>query len=363
MICRRITLLTLQHREEERGTATDYMSRRRSSAAHAAEETPRRMLPRGALLGGVFTVGERLGVGSFGEVYVGTAPNTEWDDQDGDDFCVAIKTERADSPHRLLPLEHKVYRCLETSPGFPRVWWYGRCVGGHRAMAMTLMGTNLEDAARMSDASGRGRMPTCVVAALAVQMITRIEALHACDYVHRDIKPENFMFGRTHADCGVVHLIDMGLAKRYRRPKHGGAGRMLVVDEEDAYVHIPYETDKQLTGTPRYASVHAHAGTEQSRRDDIEALGYVLVYLLRGRLPWQGVSARDKETKYRMIYDIKRRTTVDALCAGFPRAFADYFRYCRTLYFEDRPDYERLRNMFAALHDVSGLAMRDAPTR
>lgn len=153
-----------------------------------------------------------------------------------------------------------------------------------------------------------------------------------------------------------VNMIDFGLAKRYRYPKSN--------------VHIPYRENKNLTGTPRYASVNTHLGIgkslfiyhwimfltrlffvflEQSRRDDLESLGYILVYFCRGQLPWQGIRARTKKEKYDKIMEKKMTTPADALCRGLHQEFAIYLNYVRSLRFDDKPDYSYLRKLFRDL--------------
>merc|ERR1719482_1723433 len=138
---------------------------------------------------------------------------------------------------------------------------------------------------------------------LADQMINLVEYVHVKNFINRDIKPDNFLIGLG-KKANQVHMIDFGLAKKYRDPK--------------TQQHIPYREGKNLTGTARYASVNTHLGIEQSRRDDLEALGYVFMYFLRGSLPWQGIK-------------------------GNPTEFVTYLNYCRSLRFEDRPDYAYLR--------------------
>jgi serine/threonine protein kinase len=132
-----------------------------------------------------------------------------------------------------------------------------------------------------------------------------------------------------------VHSIDFGLAKKYRDPK--------------THQHIPYRENKNLTGTARYASINTHLGIEQSRRDDLESIGYVLMYFNRGSLPWQGLKAANKKQKYEKISEKKMSTPVEILCKGFPSEFASYLNYTRSLRFDDKPDYAYLRKLFRDL--------------
>jgi serine/threonine protein kinase len=143
-------------------------------------------------------------------------------------------------------------------------------------------------------------------------------------------------------EANVVYVIDFGLAKKYRDHK--------------THVHIPYRENKNLTGTARYASINTHLGIEQCRRDDLESLGFVLMYFNRGSLPWQGLRAATKKQKYQKISDRKVSTSINELCKNYPSEFATYLRYCRSLKFDDRPDYGYLRGLFRDLYLREGFA-------
>jgi len=160
--------------------------------------------------------------------------------------------------------------------------------------------------------------------------------------LHRDIKPDNFLMG-TGKKGHHVYIIDFGLAKKYRDPK--------------SHQHIPYKEGKSLTGTARYASINTHLGIEQSRRDDLESLGYIYMYFLRGSLPWQGLRAQTKKQKYDRISEKKMATPVEVLCKGSPAEFAHYLNYVRSLRFEDKPDYQYLRKLFRDLFLREGYQM------
>lgn len=159
---------------------------------------------------------------------------------------------------------------------------------------MDLMGPSLEDLFNMANR----KLGLKTVLMLSTQMLTTIEYVHSRKFLHRDIKPDNFLIG-TAKRQHKIFLIDFGLAKKYMQ-KDGS--------------HIPYRDGKSLTGTARYASLNTHLGIEQARRDDLESIGYVLMYFLRGSLPWQNLRAKNKKEKYEKIKLKKLETTTQTLC-------------------------------------------------
>ncbi|KAG0357758.1 casein kinase I, partial [Gamsiella multidivaricata] len=161
----------------------------------------------------------------------------------------------------------------------------------------------------------------------------RIQTIHEKNLIYRDIKPDNFLIGKPHTkNANLVHVVDFGMAKQYRDPK--------------TKQHIPYRERKSLSGTARYMSINTHLGREQSRRDDLEAMGHVFMYFLRGGLPWQGLKAATNKQKYEKIGEKKQSTPIKELCEGFPEEFGIYLNYVRKLSFEETPDYDFLRDLF-----------------
>jgi len=230
--------------------------------------------------------------------------------------------------------ESKIYRVLQGGYGIPGVKWFGS-EGDYNVLVIDLLGPSLED---LFNYCGK-KFSLKTVLMLADQMISRLEFMHSRSYIHRDVKPDNFLIG-TGARKHVCHVIDFGLAKKYQDPRNGR--------------HILYIEGKNLTGTARYASINTHIGIEQSRRDDMESLGFVLMYFLRGSLPWQGLKANTKKHKYQRILERKQATHPEQLCRGYPTEFRDYFAHCSSLAFEDRPDYRYLKRIFMDLYESQG---------
>jgi len=269
-------------------------------------------------VGGLYCLGRKLGSGSFGEIYF--AVNTQTGEE------LAVKLESTKSRHPQLMYEAKLLKHLQGVSGIANVH-YCDIEGDYNVMVMDLLGPSLEDLFNVCN-----RKFSCkTVLMIADQMLYRVEYLHSKSFIHRDIKPDNFLIGGG-KKSNIIYLIDFGLAKRYRDPR--------------SQQHVPYRENKSLTGTARYASINAHLGVEQSRRDDLEAIGYVLMYFNRGQLPWQGFQASTKEEKYMKIMESKRSTPVETLCKGYPAVFTSYLNYSRALRFEDRPDYAYLRRLF-----------------
>ncbi|CAL5205210.1 unnamed protein product [Lathyrus oleraceus] len=278
------------------------------------------------VVGGKFKIGRKIGSGSFGEIFVAS-------DMDNSEI-VAVKLEKKNTRHPQLLQEAKLYSILQGESGIPNMKWCGTD-GDHNVLVMDLLGRSLEDLFVFCG----NKLSLKAVLMLADQMLSRIEYMHSKGFLHRDIKPDNFLMG-IRRKSSQVYIIDFGLAKRYRDPK--------------TKKHIAYREKKNLTGTARYASCNTHLGIEQSRRDDLESIGYVLMYFLRGSLPWQGLKAVTKEEKYNKIREKKLSTPIETLCESYPVEFASYFHYCRSLAFDQDPDYGFLKRLFRDLFTCEG---------
>ncbi|KAH8383199.1 hypothetical protein KR009_007267, partial [Drosophila setifemur] len=276
--------------------------------------------PPNILVAGKYRLLTRIGNGSFGELYraVGLKHGEE----------VAVKLECSNVKYPLLPHEARIYEILQGGVGFPRLRHSGT-EGVYNVLVLDLLGPTLEDL--LNFCARTFSMKTTLM--LADQILTRVEYIHDKSFIHRDIKPDNFLMGLGRHRTQVF-MIDFGLAKKFYSLRKR--------------VHIEYSENRDLVGTARYASIRAHYA-EQSRRDDLESVGYLLLYFQRGRLPWQGIRADSQTQKYEKIAESKASLPLNVLCSGLPIEFYIYLRYCRGLHFADSPDYVYLRQLFKGL--------------
>ncbi|TVY91892.1 Casein kinase I-like protein [Lachnellula willkommii] len=299
-----------------------------------------------------YRVGKKIGEGSFGVIFEGT--NLLNNQQVAIKFTGGItiiclhlfflqEPRKSDAPQ--LRDEYRTYKILVgcrknaksvdknrrtdvKTAGIPNVYYFGQ-EGLHNILVIDLLGPSLED---LFDHCNR-RFSNKTVVMVAKQMLSRVQTIHEKNLIYRDIKPDNFLIGRPGSKAAnVIHVVDFGMAKQYRDPK--------------TKQHIPYRERKSLSGTARYMSINTHLGREQSRRDDLEALGHVFMYFLRGGLPWQGLKAATNKQKYEKIGEKKQTTAIKDLCDGFPEELNKYLSYVRNLGFEDTPDYDYLRDLF-----------------
>ena len=285
-----------------------------------------------------FVLLTEIGHGAFGQIFLSFNMR--------DNIEVAVKKEMK-KPQKIpqLRTEAKIYQTLLNIPlnsdmsgmsalaqedvqGVTKFYGMGELIDCYY-LIIEFLGPNLIE---LLNYCGMKRFTIATVCLLALQILNRIENLHKHHFIHRDIKPENFLIG-TENKSNIVYLVDFGLSKRYKNPKN--------------HQHIPYREGRFLTGTARYVSINTHLGIEQSRRDDLESIGYVLVFFLKGSLPWQGL--KTGTDKYTRIMEKKLQIPTEILCYGLPDEISIYLNYCKSLRFEDRPDYDYLRGLFIKL--------------
>ncbi len=278
-----------------------------------------------------YVLKDKIGSGSFGTIY------TAFDLFHKD--IVALKLESVYINTPQLHLENKIYKLFNHAKGFPKIYDYFIDYklpwGNYNILVMECLDNSLEN---LFDLCNR-KFSLKTTLQIGIQMIQRISYCHDKSIIHRDIKPDNFLIDNNN----FVYLVDFGLAKNYRDSK--------------THMHIPYRENKKLIGTPRYASINTHLGIEQSRRDDLESIGYILVYFLNGSLPWQGIKARDHRAKYQKIMEKKLAMPINLLCKNLPYQFITYFEYVRNLRFADKPDYKYFVKLFESIASENNIIL------
>ena len=260
---------------------------------------------------------KKLGEGSFGKVYKA--------EYNGEYF--ALKFESRSRVKSLLEMEGIIMTHLQ-GPNIPFIKSFGYS-GEYNLLVMQLMDKSLEDIFRI-----RKTFSIKTTAMIGFQLIGVLHFIHDKNIIHRDVKPDNCVMGSAELNENL-YLIDFGLAKKYRSSR--------------TLKQYPLTKKKRLTGTARYASIHALEGYEQSRRDDMESVGYIMAYLMRGGLPWQGLKLKSKENKYKNILEKKKEISSQELFKGFPNEFPEILDYIKKLEYTEEPEYEMLRNKLISL--------------
>ena len=214
---------------------------------------------------------------------------------------------------------------LKGNPHIPKAHSYGFS-GNYNIFVLQLLSKSLEDIFNI-----RLKFSLKTGAMLAYQMIEVLKYIHSKHIIHRDIKPDNFVLGSDEYNA-ILYLVDFGLAKKYRSSK--------------TLKQNPYMKKKKLTGTARYASIHAMEEMEQSRRDDLEAVSYVIMYFIRGNLPWQGLKLKSNEDRYQKILEKKKEISTEELCSEYPKVFYEFVKYSKGLKYSEEPKYDEFKNKF-----------------
>ena len=263
----------------------------------------------------------KLGQGSFGSIYQAQSKCSN--------KYYAVKLEEMRQNQFVLE-EESIFISYLNCPRIPKLKTFGYS-GSLIILVMELLGDSLD---KIFDKLPSRKMSIRCVCNIAYQLLMIFEIIHNCNIIHRDIKPANVAIG-FEGKSKFIYLLDFGLSKKYRSSK--------------TKKHFPFVQGNKLIGNARYSSINALDGGTQSRRDDLESLGYLLLYLLLGRLPWQGHISHSKEDKYYKIREIKKNTTPEELCQGLPPQIQEYVEYTRNLEYETDPDYNYLKNLFLTI--------------
>jgi serine/threonine protein kinase len=274
-------------------------------------------------LGNKYILLRELGKGSFGELYLTS-------DHKNNLFAAKIENKQ----NSRLKDEYKIYKKLHKSGvkvGVPQIKTYFS-TDKINVLVMELLGKSLDgllDEFGINQQENIKIFDLSTVLKLSITIIDLLKNIHNAGFIHRDIKPNNFLIGNED-NSNKLFIMDFGLSKQY-------------VDKKK---HIGMRIERSLIGTARYASVNVHMGFEPSRRDDLEAVGYMLIYFLKGKLPWQGLKDKKDVDKIKLIGDTKMYTNLKKLCNDLPECFYKYINYCKKLSFNETPDYDYLKTLF-----------------
>ena len=258
----------------------------------------------------------KIGNGSFGQIYQCLNVKTK--------EIFACKLESINELNPQLYHESKIMNIMKNCTGFPTC--YSFCYTDQdKIIIMDYLGANLETIKNRLPEK-KFSMKTSLM--IMIQCLERLKTLHDKGIIHRDMKPENFVIGRKNKER-TIYLIDFGLSKKYIN---------------DNNIHISMKTDRNMIGTVRYISMNTHQGFEQSRRDDLESLIYIIIYFIKGELPWQNIKYKSKSERYNKIFEIKKKTTEKGgeLCENLPSEFQTILDYILGLDFTEKPNYSLL---------------------
>ena len=268
------------------------------------------------LIFGKYSIKYLISKGSFGEVYLGTNVLNNKD--------YAIKMERTSKGESLLKEEAYVLLFLK-GPGLPTVITFG-ISGRYHILIENLLGKSIYNIWLEKEKKFNIK-DTCM---FAIQALERVEYVHSKNYLHRDIKPANFLVGNP--DQSQIYLIDFGNARKYRSSRTGK--------------HLPFSRNYKIYGTTIFLSLNVLKGIEQTRKDELESLGLVIIYLYKGYLPWSNYKFKDIFQALEKIKAIKENLSMKQLCHGLPIEMFEYMNYIKNMNFEDTPDYRYLQSLF-----------------
>ncbi|CAD8087039.1 unnamed protein product [Paramecium sonneborni] len=282
------------------------------------------------LINNTYITKKRVSAGSFGVVYCGQDINTR--------AIVAIKIDKGNNDDTSLEREAEILKRLQKIPQIPKLFWAGKD-GDSNVLVIQYLGRDLTHFMK----TFRKFSLKCVLN-IAEQMINIIENIHKNKVLHRDIKPENVLVGKDDEE-NLLYIVDFGISKFFK-------------DENDS--HISFRENQPFIGTTRYASINAHKGFSLSRRDDLESLGYMLIFLLKGQLPWQNLQFVDEEDKMRQVGQMKMKIDMNELCKGIPIEFGRFLDYIKGLPFKSEPNYKYCQNLFKKLSQEHNYQQKDS---
>ena len=258
---------------------------------------------------------KKLGSGSFGQIY--QCLNTKTNE------ILACKIESINELKPQLYHESKILLLMKNCTGFPTCYDF-ILTDQDKILIMDYLGPNLDTIMnKLPSDNNIKKFTTKTSLMIMIQAIERLKSLHEKGIIHRDIKPENFVIGPKNKER-IIYLIDFGLSKKISNDK----------------ILPTIKADRNIIGTMRYISMNTHQGYEQGRRDDLESLFYIIIYFIKGELPWQNIKCKTRQEKYNKIFEIKKKVTEDGeLVEDLPLEMKKILEYILGLNFAERPNY------------------------
>ena len=276
------------------------------------------------LIFGKYSLKCLIAKGSIGEVFLGKniLNNKEY----------ALKIEKAKKGESLLKQE--AYKLLLLKgPGLPSVISFGQS-GKYHILVENLLGESIYNI-WLKKKKKLNLKDTCM---FAIQALERLEYIHSKNYLHRDIKPGNFLVGNP--DKSQIYLIDFGNARKYRSSRTGK--------------HIPFSKNSKMCGTIIFLSTNVLKGIAQTRKDELESLGLVIIYLYKGYLPWSDLKCKDIHQHLDKIKKLKLKISNEELCKDLPKEICEYMNYVKNMNFDENPDYRYLQSLFINILGKTG---------
>ena len=282
---------------------------------------PKRQDLKGIIFGKYIII-KAIGKSAYSSVFLGKCINGK--------KYVAIKVQERNA--KISQLEKEAFYLYRLKGlGIPKIISFGHS-GKYNILVETLLGKTIDKLFNMNQNPQRKMKDLCMA---AVQIIDRIQYIHSKNIIHQDIKPENFLVGNP--DTSIIYIIDFGISKKFRSSRTGK--------------HINFSKNNKFNGTFNFSSIHSMKGIEMTRRDDLESIGYMLIYLIKGKLPWSKYERGELGERFKNIFNMKYNIMNSKLCEMLPFEFCQYMDYVKSLKFDEEPNYIYLRNLFLSILD------------
>ena len=264
----------------------------------------------------------KIDEGGFGDIYLGSIIETN------ENILIKLEFKKCGSRNSLIK-EYEIYKQLNNNIYFPKIHLYTQ----ERESNILILDLNGPSIKKIFSRFNK-QFSLKTILMLSIQILKRLEFIHSKNIIHCDIKPDNIILGAG-KNLNIIQLIDFGISEFYYNLENN--------------THKLFKENQGFKGTITYSSINAQKEVSLSRRDDLESFGYMMIYLLKGSLPWSSLDIKEKKEKKKKILEIKETITNEELCKYCPVEFKKYFDYCKNLQFDETPDYKYLIGLFDTL--------------